>query len=293
MQFHRVMEPIFGRLGVKLISHNFGHGGLGTTQDSMGMGSLWGKEIDFSMWDSGMTEKSRAHYDLFARQALISGNRVPILWNGFVEIQEALHNEADVDVGGFGTGLRDIPITESEEQVQELRYAVQYLKCARDMKESCENHKNYGRCWVHRSDVIPPVKQGWSIGRDLSLHHPGFRATQLIGRVLAFTILMALQEALTQWKNAPNLVLPDSAWHVTAHYQNIRTKLAKLTTTPCFNDTLIPTPRVCYTPMKVCIVLMVYGHLFALAIFGFSLSIFFHFHAGSIRIHSPNPSRRK
>jgi hypothetical protein len=251
MQFQRVMEPILGRLGVKLISHNFGHGALGTTQDSLGMGSLWGKEIDFCMWDSGMTEHRSAHYDLFARQALISGNRVPILWNGYVDVLEALHNEADVDIGGPGTGMRGIPMTESEEQVKELRYAVQYLKCSRDMKESCENHKNYGRCWVHRADVTPPVKQGWSISKDTPWHHPGFRSTQLTGRVLAFTILTALQEALTLWKSAPDLELPDSAWHVTAHYQNIRTKLAKLTTTPCFNDTTLPTPRVCYTPMKV------------------------------------------
>ncbi len=250
MQFHRVMEPVFARLGVTLVSHNFGKGGIGTTQDSLGMGTLWGKEIDFCMWDSGMTEKSSAHYDLFARQALISGNRVPILWNGFLEMLEIYHNQADVDVGGPGTGLRGIPVTESNEHASKLPYAVRYMKCTQDRKDLCDEHKYNGRCWVHRPDFTPPVKQGFGPGSGGS-HHPGFRTHQLLGRVLAFTILTALQEGVTQWKHAPNYELPDAAWHVSAHYQNIRTKLAKLTNTPCFNDTTIPTPRVCTIPMKV------------------------------------------
>ncbi len=239
-----------GRLGVQLNTHNFGHGALGTTQDAMGMGSLWGKEIDFCMWDSGMTESTSSHYDLFARQALISGNRVPVLWNGIVDVMETLHNQADVDIGAPGTGMRGIPITESEQQVQTLPFAAQYLKCARDTKDLCDDHKYAGRCWVDRPDVIPPVKQGRQPG-GAAWHHPGFRSTQLSGRVLAFTILTALQEALAQWQRAPNFELPDAVWHVTAHYQNIRTKLAILTTTPCFNDTNMPTPRICHTPMKV------------------------------------------
>jgi hypothetical protein len=250
MQFHRVMEPVLGRLGVKLITYNFGKGGIGTTQDSMGMGTLWGNEIDFCMWDSGMTESKSSHYDLFARQALMGGNRVPILWNGMRDILEALHNQADVDIGGPGTGLRGIPLTESEEQARKLPYAVRYLKCSRHRKDLCDDNTYNARCWVYRRDFIPPAKQGWAPGSGGS-HHPGFRSHQLTGRVLAFTVLVALQEALTQWKNAPNYELPDSTWHVSSYYKNIRTKLAKLTSTPCFNDITLPSPRICYTPMKV------------------------------------------
>ncbi len=199
-----------------------------------------------------MTEyRPDVDYDLFARQALISGNRVPMLWNGVLDILEILHHQADVDIGGPGTGLLGIPVTESKEQAAKLPYAVRYLKCAPDRKDLCDEQKYNGRCWVHRPDVTPPVKQGWGPGSGGS-HHPGFRTHQLLGRVLAFTILTALQEGLTQWKDSPDYALPDSAWHVSAHYQNIRNKLAKLTTTPCFNDTTIPTPRLCTTPMKVC-----------------------------------------
>lgn len=53
MQFHKIMYPIFARLGVKLVTRNFGQGGLGTIQSSMGSGSIYGNEIDLLLWDSG------------------------------------------------------------------------------------------------------------------------------------------------------------------------------------------------------------------------------------------------
>jgi len=51
------MEPVFARLGVKLVSHNFGYGGLGTAQNALAAGDLYGKEIDMLLWDTQMTEK--------------------------------------------------------------------------------------------------------------------------------------------------------------------------------------------------------------------------------------------
>ena len=54
MQFHKVMYPIFARLGVTLVTRNFGQGGLGNMQGSMGSGSIYGDEIDLLLWDSGM-----------------------------------------------------------------------------------------------------------------------------------------------------------------------------------------------------------------------------------------------
>ena len=53
MQFHKVMYPVFARLGVKLITRNVGQGGLGTIQAGMGSGSIYGDEVDILMWDSG------------------------------------------------------------------------------------------------------------------------------------------------------------------------------------------------------------------------------------------------
>ena len=53
MQFHKVMEPVFARLGVKLITRNVGMGGLGTIQNGIGSGSIYGDEVDLLIWDSG------------------------------------------------------------------------------------------------------------------------------------------------------------------------------------------------------------------------------------------------
>ena len=53
MQFHKIMEPVFARLGVKLITRNMAQGGMGTTQASMGSGSIYGDEVDLLLWDSG------------------------------------------------------------------------------------------------------------------------------------------------------------------------------------------------------------------------------------------------
>lgn len=53
MQFHKIMAPIFARLGVKLITRNVAMGGLGTLQHAMGSASIYGDEIDLLIWDSG------------------------------------------------------------------------------------------------------------------------------------------------------------------------------------------------------------------------------------------------
>lgn len=252
MQFHKVMEPVFARLGVTLHSHNMAQGGLGTIQNAMAMGSLYGNEIDFCMWDSGMTETVSAHYDVFARQALISGNRVPILWGGIGDVLLALHKEADVDIGALGSGMKGIPLTQSEEQAHLIPYAARYLNCDREVRDLCEENKYNAVCWIERPDVKPRTPQDKIVGGRASWH-PGFRTHQLEGRILAFSLLTALQQALQQWKDAADYALPDSAWHVTDYYQNIREKVAALRTTSCFTDknANLPTARICDTALKV------------------------------------------
>ena len=53
MQFHKIMYPVFARLGVKLVTRNFGMGGMGTIHNGIGSGSIYGDEIDLILWDSG------------------------------------------------------------------------------------------------------------------------------------------------------------------------------------------------------------------------------------------------
>lgn len=44
MQMHKIMAPVFARLGVKLVTRNLSQGGLGTLQNSMAAGDLYGQE---------------------------------------------------------------------------------------------------------------------------------------------------------------------------------------------------------------------------------------------------------
>jgi hypothetical protein len=44
MQFHKVMEPVFSYLGVRLISRNLAQGGLGTIQSALGSADIYGDE---------------------------------------------------------------------------------------------------------------------------------------------------------------------------------------------------------------------------------------------------------
>ena len=111
-----------------------------------------------------------------------------------------LHEEADADVGEFGTGLIGIPFTESDKQAESLPWAVRYLKCAPEHNDVCKNHNNYcAKCWIPREDgITPAAKQEEKMGGQVSWH-PGWRQHQLTGRVIAFAVLEVLQQAVQQF----------------------------------------------------------------------------------------------
>jgi hypothetical protein len=54
LQIQWILEGVFARLGVKHEARNFGMGGLGTSQNGMAASSIYGHDIDFLHWDSGM-----------------------------------------------------------------------------------------------------------------------------------------------------------------------------------------------------------------------------------------------
>lgn len=258
MTFHRIMAPIFARLGVKLVTRNMSQGGMGTLQNALASSSLYSDEIDLLLWDSGMTEKMyKSHIDIFFRQGLIAGKRVPVIWsagNNF-ELLKMLHEEADVDVGEYGSGWDGIPFTESEEQVKTLPWAVQYLKCDPDHQDVCKNHNDYcTKCWVPRDDgVKPKAEQLEHMGGQVSWH-PGWRQHQLQGRVIAFSVLEALQQAVQQFSEGTmgGPPLADDYWHINDYYENIRTKVKNLDPALGYCHEVkgdLP-ERVCTTPIK-------------------------------------------
>jgi hypothetical protein len=255
LQVQRVMEPVFARLGVYHEARNFGNGGLGTLQNAFAAGSLYGPDCDVLMWDSGMTEKNLRDMDLFARQGILGGGgRVPILWNLPPAILKPLYVHADADVGGSFTKTIPVPTAQNETHLLSLPYAIQYLKCDNSIdNDVCKPKRYRGKCWINRTDnFIPPTPQNRHPGSRVSWH-PGFRVHQFKGRILAFTLLSALKEALEYWNGLDDLVVPEEDWHVTAHYENIRNKVQNLDPSigKCYKfEGLLPT-RVCKYPMQV------------------------------------------
>lgn len=200
MQFHKIMKPIFERLGIKLITRNMSQGGLGTLQGGMGAGSIYGDEMDIFLWDSGMTENFAPHHiELVLRQALIGGNRVPLLWGGPFEVLKFLHNEVDADVGEWGTGYAGLPTTTSEVQSLTLPWAARNMVCDSEVTNLCKENRYNVTCWIDRPDEIKPIQGQRDRPRGQVSWHPGWRPHQLMGRVLAFSVLEALDVALNKW----------------------------------------------------------------------------------------------
>lgn len=245
------MEPIFARLGVKCTARNVGMGGLGTSQNALAAGSIYGEDIDFLMWDSGMTEREDHVIDMFMRQGLVGGKKVPFLMGGKADILKRLHQYADADVGMPGSGMSGVPKTSDLKQVKDLPWATQYLDCDKELYSECRGHAYNGTCWIERSDYEPKTKQN-SEPSGRAKWHPGNRVHQLKGRVLAFTVLRALEKGLSQWSEAENYELDDELWHVSEYFDNIRTKamssVPKQESKDCY-DMNLP-DRVCTLPIQ-------------------------------------------
>lgn len=114
----------------------------------------------------------------------MAGKRVPVIWSagGTFEILKMLHEEADVDVGEFGTGMDGIPFTESDKQAVTLPWAVRYMKCAPEHQDVCKNVNAYcAKCWIPRDDGIKPDAEQLEHMSGQVSWHPGWRQHQLTG----------------------------------------------------------------------------------------------------------------
>jgi len=256
MQFFRIMEPVFNRLGMKLVTRNIANGGLGTMQNALGSKSLYGEEVDMIIWDSSMTEHEASYYDLFARQALL-GNRAPVLYHGSWGVQKQLSQETGADIFFMGNGNSGLPTTMDEEQVLDLPWATRYLVCGKQRADLCNDHnantKFRTKCWVDRPDFTPTTKQDAHVGSQVSWH-PGFRTHQLTGRLMSFVVLDALADALSIWSDntiTQGHPLSDEHWHVTEYYESIKSKARQLDHTESNGCENLALPkRVCNIPLN-------------------------------------------
>jgi len=182
-------------------------GGLGTIHNSLGFRDLYGDDIDLLLWDCGMTEGDAGSVDMVYRQALLSGKKVPVIWASDYkeqfDILRNLHEYANADVGEFGHGTDGVLETTSKEQADTLPYSSQFLKCPDWARSVCDEAPRFCvECWVPRDDIkpesFPNLKK--TPGGQVRWH-PGWRAHQLQGRVLAFSVLDALHVAIQTWSD--------------------------------------------------------------------------------------------
>ena len=109
--------------------------------------------------------------------------------------------------------------------IEEIPWAARYMKCDHNINDICKDHHYIARCWDQNRTDITPVTRQEKFPKGRAKWHPGSRKHQVAGRVLAFTLLVALKEGLKEWNEADGYNIADDAWHVTRWYENIRTKL--------------------------------------------------------------------
>lgn len=232
MQFAEVMEPVFQKLGVRLIARNMAMGGLGTLHFGFASGYTYG-EKDYIRWDSGMTEgRDGKNIELFHKQAILGGERVPI-----ISTVNPMNLEKESN-GTFWWGAMNdlptfVPLTTGLDQVETLPLAAQYLKCADDVQELCGSkgnpNKYHSVCWEPRSDYTPVKAQANAAGGAASWH-PGDRYHRMISRQDVFLFLKAFDKAFELWEEGiekDGFPLKETYWHVGDEYKNVQSKLSE------------------------------------------------------------------
>ena len=266
MQFHHLMEPVFDKLGVRLITRNSAQGGVGTTHSAFAGGVIYG-EKDIFLWDSSMTERDAGASDTFQKQGIIGGERVPVIFDcPRQDIEVETDGKVWLGTTDMNADKLDHIETTDEKQAEIVPWALRWSKCPADRKDLCQAHKYNSVCWTDRKDVTPPSKQTDFVGGRAGWH-PGDIAHKRMARVWCLLVLNALDAALDLWKakigEEGGFPLADEHWHVGEAYQDIQNTLRKnmdakpLTVKEGEEDMRAACekkwdqyPRVCRIPMK-------------------------------------------
>lgn len=142
--------------------------------------------------------------DLFLRQGLIGGKRVPVIWGSGVQYDlfKYLHENADADIGEFGQATDNLPEVQNQDQAATVPWAARYMKCSDDARDLCKQEPRYcTQCWVDRDDGITPNQAQAANPKGQTSWHPGWRSHQLVGRNLAMAVLLSLQNAINIWND--------------------------------------------------------------------------------------------
>ncbi|KAL9190080.1 hypothetical protein ACHAXT_007291 [Thalassiosira profunda] len=255
--FESLLKGLFEKLEVDLVVRAIGlppledlspeeeaellDGGKSTLLHTLGWSSIYGSDVDMVVWDdySAVDDDGAAHdldelskqlFDLFARQALLSGEAsLPFIWGGDFEVLRYLHEHADADVGQLGNGLAGVPETKNARAVTDLPWAAAYLNCPKGMQSTCQRYQFESICWIDRSDVTPPTEQLDSI--PVMPTAIGWRMQQLKGYTLAYNFLHATIEALERYSEitiSQGFPLADEYWFIGDYIKNVQEKVKSL-----------------------------------------------------------------
>ena len=108
----------------------------------------------------GMTEKGANAHELFARQGILGGIKVPVIWHIKPPTAPLLHDKADVDLGHLGSSMSGIPKAEMIQDFDNIKWAARYMSCSNELSSECKKYRYNGTCWLERPDGFsPPTPQ--------------------------------------------------------------------------------------------------------------------------------------
>jgi hypothetical protein len=251
MEFNDIMEPVFDKLGMKLIVRNMGMNASTTVTALGGVDIVGEADVFWHIPDTreGVATESVGMVDLLHKQAILSGERVPIILSPSpaAEILAATNHSAWF--GNIQPGASFCETTQSidgQVHVPAVK-ACRFVQC--DAKVDCNKHSSV--CWIPRNDYTPTHSQNKDVGYQKA-GFPNFRQQKLEGSKLAMLILHGLDEALDQWmlqtKNDA-VPLPDEMWHVGRVYTDIREKVRTMGWGDCDHLMRRVHPSICHMQM--------------------------------------------
>lgn len=222
MRFNEIMQPVFDKLGMTLIVRNMGMD-ASTTVSALGGADVYG-EADILWFIPDWTEETEGQMDLLHKQAILSGERMPVILT-----PEPVRLIADTGgkawLGNIqpGAAFCDVTRVSGKKKFPPSARGCEYLNCGRSATNRgvCDVHDSV--CWIDRIDYTAQGQDA-NVG-DQANGYPNFSEHRWEGRKLTVLVLNAIQTAATRWlhevKNG-ELPLAEDLWHVGNTYENLR-----------------------------------------------------------------------
>jgi hypothetical protein len=260
MQFQYLLQPVFDKLGIELVSRNMGMDTRTTSINSLGGADVYGESDilwyipDHREHVNADAEQTVDHFDLLHIQSILSGERVPIILTPNPgSIPKELHDQnKEIWMGNIQPGYENICSHDPETTID----ACKYIYCNEEQSDdpSCTSDEQYNSiCWVDRSDYTPKsIIQNKTIGHT-NEQYKNPNQHLLDSRKLSMLLLQALDEAINVWMSAQTVnttvLIPNEMWHVSKAYNTMKESVRDIMTSGC--DTLLKdiSRKICHIQM--------------------------------------------